>query len=107
MPDGLPLVIVILTATLGLSYGAQSALFAGLFPTNVRYSGSSLAYAFGAILGGGFAPFIATWLVLKTGTGVSVGVYMLAMVAISLVASIMIRPGDMVGLPHGPEAAVR
>lgn len=94
---------LILTATLGLSYGAQSALFAGLFPTNVRYSGSSLAYAFGAILGGGFAPFIATWLVLKTGTGLSVGVYMLAMVAISLIASIMIKPSDMVGLPHGPE----
>lgn len=94
---------LILTATLGLSYGAQSALFAGLFPTNVRYSGSSLAYAFGAILGGGFAPFIATWLVLRTGTGLSVGVYMLAMVAISLVASIMIKPSDMVGLPHGPE----
>jgi len=96
---------LILTATLGLSYGAQSALFAGLFPTNVRYSGSSLAYAFGAILGGGFAPFIATWLVLKTQTGVSVGVYMLVMVAISLVASIMIKPSDMVGLPHGPDVA--
>ncbi len=94
---------LILTATLGLSYGAQSALFAGLFPTNVRYSGSSLAYAFGAILGGGFAPFIATWLVLKTHTGLSVGVYMFVMVAISLVASLMIRPSDMAGLPHGPD----
>ena len=101
-----PLITVatlILTATLGLSYGAQSALFAGLFPTNVRYSGASLAYAFGAILGGGFAPFIATWLVLKTQTGVSVGLYMLAMVAVSLIACTMIKPSDMVGLRHGPD----
>jgi metabolite-proton symporter len=93
---------LILTVTLGLSYGAQSALFASLFPTRVRYSGASLAYAFGAILGGGFAPFIATYLSQRTQSGISVGVYMLVMTAISLVASIMIRPSDMVGLPHGP-----
>jgi metabolite-proton symporter len=93
---------LILTATLGLSYGAQSALFASLFPTRVRYSGASLAYAFGAILGGGFAPFIATYLTQRTQSGISVGVYMLVMVAISLVATIMIKPSDMVGLPHGP-----
>lgn len=98
---------LILTITLGLSYGAQSALFAGLFPTRVRYSGASLAYAFGAILGGGFAPFIATYLVQRTGSGVSVGVYMLVMVAISLTATLMIRPSDMVGLPHGPATTVQ
>ena len=98
---------VILTVTLGLSYGAQSALFASLFPTRVRYSGASLAYAFGAILGGGFAPFIATWLTQRTQSGLSVGIYMLVMVAISLVATVMIRPSDMVGLPHGPASTVR
>lgn len=95
----------ILTITLGLSYGAQSALFVGLFPTNVRYSGASLAYALGAILGGGFAPVIASYLVLHTHTGASVGVYMLVMCAISLVATIMIKPSDMVGLAHGPGVA--
>jgi metabolite-proton symporter len=93
---------LILTITLGLSYGAQSALFASLFPTRVRYSGASLAYAFGAILGGGFAPFIATYLTQRTQSGLSVGVYMLVMVAISLGATLMIKPSDMVGLPHGP-----
>ena len=96
----------ILTVTLGLSYGAQSALFASMFPTRVRYSGASLAYAFGAILGGGFAPFIATYLVQRTGSGMSVAVYMLVMVAISLVATLMIKPSDMVGLPHGPASTL-
>ena len=93
---------LLLTITLGLSYGAQSALFAGLFPTRVRYSGASLAYAFGAILGGGFAPFIATYLTQRTQSGTSVGIYMFVMVAISLVATMMIRRSDMIGLPHGP-----
>ena len=94
---------LVLTVTLGLSYGAQSALFASLFPTKVRYSGASIAYALGAILGGGFAPAIATWLVNRTQTGLSVGIYMFVTVAISLVASIMIRRSDMVGLMHGPD----
>ena len=67
-------------------------------------TGASLAYAFGAILGGGFAPLVATWLVQRTGSGLSVGVYMFVMVAISLTATAMIRKSDMVGLPHGPDA---
>ena len=93
---------IILTITLGLSYGAQSALFAGLFPTNVRYSGASLAYAFGAILGGGFAPVTASYLVLRTHSGISVGVYMTLATAVSLVATVLIKPSDVVGLEHGP-----
>jgi metabolite-proton symporter len=98
---------IVLTMTLGLSYGAQSALFAGLFPTNVRYSGASLAYAIGAILGGGFAPLTATYLVSRTQTGVSVGIYMAVATAISLISTLLIRPSDMVGLTHGPVMSTR
>lgn len=96
---------LLLTVTLGLSYGAQSALFAGLFPTHVRYSGASMAYALGAIVGGGFAPVAASWLVQRTGSGTAVGVYMMLMTAVSLASTIAIRPGDMVGMAHGPGAA--
>jgi metabolite-proton symporter len=97
------LAVAVLTVTKGLSYGAQSALYAGLFPTRVRYSGASLAYALGAILGGGFAPAVATWLVQRTGSGTPVGVYMLAATAVSFVCTLMIRPSDVVGLAHGPD----
>lgn len=89
------LATVVLTITLGLSYGAQSALFADLFPTNVRYSGASLAYAVGAILGGGFAPVIASYLVLRTHSGISVGIYMALTTAISLISTVLIRQGDL------------
>ena len=94
-----------LTASLGFSYGPQSAMFVGLFPTRVRYSGASLAYAIGAILGGGPAPFLATWLVQNTGSAVSVGVYLLVAGLISLLATLAIRPSDMVGIPHGPDVS--
>ena len=39
----------------GLTYGPQSALYAEMFPAQIRLSGASLAYAIGAILGGAFA----------------------------------------------------
>ncbi len=47
---------------LGLMYGPQAAFFTELFSTEVRYSGASLGYQIGAILGGAFAPIIATYL---------------------------------------------
>ena len=45
---------------LGMMYGPQAAFFTELFSTEVRYSGASLGYQTGAILGGAFAPTIAT-----------------------------------------------
>ena len=47
---------------LGFMYGPQAAFFTELFSTEVRYSGASLGYQVGAILGGAFAPTIATFL---------------------------------------------
>jgi MFS family permease len=49
-------------AFLGMMYGPQAAFFAELFSTEVRYSGASLGYQIGAIIGGSFAPTIATLL---------------------------------------------
>jgi hypothetical protein len=43
-----------------LEFAAQAALFAELFPVEVRYSGASLGYQLGAVIGGGFAPIMAT-----------------------------------------------
>jgi MFS family permease len=47
---------------LGFMYGPQAAFFTELFSTEVRYSGASLGYQLGAILGGAFAPTIAVYL---------------------------------------------
>jgi MFS family permease len=75
-----------LTVGLGLSYGPQAALYAELFPAKIRYSGVSVGYALGAILGGAFAPAIAQWIIGTYGRSWSVGIYILILTLISLIA---------------------
>jgi metabolite-proton symporter len=83
--------VIVLTIGLGASYGPQSALFAEMFDARYRYSGASFSYAIGAVLGGGFAPLIATYLQSSTGTSLSVSAYMVGVAVISLLAVIGIR----------------
>ncbi|MEC7918107.1 MAG: MFS transporter, partial [Pseudomonadota bacterium] len=47
---------------LAMMYGPQAAFFTELFSTEVRYSGASLGYQLGAIVGGALAPTIAVTL---------------------------------------------
>ena len=59
--------LIVLAITGGLTflammYGPQAAFFTELFSTEVRYSGASLGYQLGAIIGGAFAPVIAVTL---------------------------------------------
>jgi len=49
-------------------YGAQGAFFAEQFDSRTRYSGASLGYSIGAVLGGGLTPLIAASL-LAAGEG--------------------------------------
>ncbi|MFE3176450.1 MFS transporter [Amycolatopsis sp. NPDC059090] len=78
--------VVVLNIGLGATYGPQSALFSELFESRFRYSGSSFAYAVGAVLGGGFAPLIAASLQSSTGTSLSVSLYMVGVGVLSLLA---------------------
>ena len=45
--------LVVLTIGLGFTYGQQPAMYAELFPSSFRFSGVSVSYAIGSILGGG------------------------------------------------------
>ncbi|MCI9890168.1 MHS family MFS transporter [Micrococcales bacterium 31B] len=47
---------------IGLSalFGPMAAALVEMFPTRVAYSGVSLGYSFGAVFGGGLAPFVAS-----------------------------------------------
>ncbi|MGA6088527.1 MFS transporter [Amycolatopsis sulphurea] len=78
--------VTVLNIGLGATYGPQAALFAELFEPRFRYSGSSFAYAVGAVLGGGFAPLIATALQNATGTSMPVALYMVGVSVLSLLA---------------------
>ncbi|MFE6963909.1 MFS transporter [Agromyces sp. NPDC057679] len=85
----------------GFTYGQQAAYFAELFPASIRYSGVSITYAIGAILGGAFAPMIATWLVQETGTATSVAFYIAGVMVVAFAATLLLR--DRTGIPLGPD----
>ncbi len=68
-------------------YGPLAAYFAELFSTAMRFSGASISYQVASILGGGFAPTIATALLAWTGSYVGVAVYIMAVCLISLVCT--------------------
>lgn len=68
-PNG-PMVIAVLFALVFLAtmvYGPLGALLVELFPVHIRYSGVSVALQFGNGWIGGFAPFIATAVVIASG----------------------------------------
>ncbi len=84
-------------ACIGLAFVSSpvSALLSALFPPNIRFSGISIGFQLGSILGGAFAPLIATWLFATTGTSFSVAAYMcLAGLASLLVIKLTKEPSD-------------
>ncbi|MDP3176059.1 MAG: MFS transporter [Phenylobacterium sp.] len=70
---------------MGFVYGPLGAFLPGLFPARVRYTGASMAFNVGGILGGGLAPIIAQALADRGGL-VPVGVYLAVAALISLTA---------------------
>jgi MFS family permease len=52
---------------MGLTYGPLGTVLAELFPTRVRYTGSSLSFNLAGIFGASLAPYIATWLASNYG----------------------------------------
>jgi MFS family permease len=72
---------------MGFVYGPLGAFLPSLFPTRVRYSGTSIAFNVGGILGGGLAPIIAAALAERGGLE-PVGLYYSGAAAISLIALI-------------------
>ncbi|MBI8988650.1 MFS transporter [Corynebacterium meridianum] len=86
------LAVVILGQLLGATYGPQAALYAEMFPAKVRLSGISIGYAIGSIIGGAFAPMIAQLLLNKTGTSMSIGVYLILISLFSLWGVRMVNP---------------
>ncbi|TFC81767.1 MFS transporter [Cryobacterium cheniae] len=91
--------LVVLASGLGFSYGPQAALYAEMFPAQVRYSGVSIGYAMGAILGGAFAPLIAQLLLDETAWSPSIGIYIMVLATISFVAVSVVK--ETRGVPLG------
>lgn len=90
--------VFVFTLGMGLSYGPQSALYAEMFPAEVRYSGVSIGYALGAILGGAFAPMIAELLLTSFDASWTIGAYIVVACAVSFVAVSMVKETQGVDL---------
>ncbi|MBB6173310.1 metabolite-proton symporter [Nocardiopsis mwathae] len=75
---------------MGLTFGPMGALLPELFPTNVRYSGASIAYNLAGLLGASLAPYAATKLAADVGLW-AVGGYLSAAALITLAALILAR----------------
>jgi metabolite-proton symporter len=73
----------------GFTYGPLASALASLFPTAVRYTGSSLAFNFAGILGASFAPYIASRLAADHGVSF-VGLYLSAAGLVTLIALVLI-----------------
>jgi MFS family permease len=93
--------LVILTVGLGLTYGPQAALYSELFPASIRFSGVSISYAIGAIIGGAFSPLIAQAIFQTTGSTSGITWYLAGMTVVGLIATLLLR--DRTGIPLGPE----
>jgi len=82
--------IFVLTMGLGPSYGPQSALYAEMFPASVRYSGVSIGYAFGSIIGGAFEPMISEMILNATGQSWMIGLYIAGISTVSLIGVLLV-----------------
>jgi metabolite-proton symporter len=75
---------------MGITYAPIGTLISELFPTAVRYTGSSLAFSFAGILGASLAPSIATWLARHYGIQY-VGYYLSASAILTFLGLLSIR----------------
>ncbi|MCU1511171.1 MAG: transporter [Arthrobacter sp.] len=82
------------------------AFFSELFPTEVRYSGTSIAYNLASLIAGSLSPIIALALYRQFGSGYAIGIYLAFMGLVSLVSVLFaketkdIKLSDLDALPR-------
>ncbi len=75
---------------MGLTYGPLGTALAGIFPTAVRYTGSSLAFTLAGILGASLTPYLATTLAKSYGL-YAVGYYLSIAAVVTFAALLAAR----------------
>ena len=76
--------------TMGFVYGPLAELLPTLFAPRVRYTGASIAFNVGGIIGGGFAPAVAQGLV-EAGGVLFVGLYISAAALLTVIGLLSLR----------------
>src|SRR6185295_15937809 len=100
-----PLFLLLNTGSLAAAFAAHAGLAAiesvfvsaslaagaELFATRVRSSGYSIGYNMSVALFGGTAPYIATWLVARTGNEIAPAYYVIAAAVVTLLTVLTMR----------------
>ena len=81
---GAGLAMAIGLSLMGVTYGPLGTVLSELFPTAVRYTGSSLTFNLAGIFGASLAPYAATWLATNYGLQY-VGYYLSASALLTIV----------------------
>lgn len=74
-----------------MCYAGQGAILAEIFPTRMRYSGSSFCYQISSILAGSIAPMIATLLWKTYDSTFPITIYIMSVIALSVFAIYMLQ----------------
>jgi MFS family permease len=73
---------------LSMMYGPLAAFFSEMFTAKLRYSGASLGYQLGALLGGAIAPLMAVYLLEVTGGTAAISVYIIIVSVIAVACTL-------------------
>ena len=87
---GAQLTLVVGLSLMGMTYGPLGTVLSELFPTAVRYTGSSLTFNLAGIFGASLAPYIATYLARNFGLQY-VGLYLSGSAVLTLLGLLMTR----------------
>jgi MFS transporter, MHS family, proline/betaine transporter len=71
--------------------GVLPSLLAEQFPVDTRAIGIAFSYSISVTVFGGFAPFVATWLIAQTGDPLSPSFYLMATALLSVIALIAVQ----------------
>lgn len=86
------LIFVATGALTGVFAGITPAAMSEMFPTSARTTGVSISFGLATAIFGGFAPFVATWLISVTGSPLSPTFYLIATAVISTIT--LLRLGE-------------
>jgi metabolite-proton symporter len=89
-PAGATMTMALGLTLMGFTYGPLGTALSELFPTTVRYTGSSLAFNLAGIFGASLAPYAATWLATTYGLQY-VGYYLVLGAALTFVGLLASR----------------
>jgi MFS family permease len=76
----------LLGVVLGLMVAVQAVIVSAAFRADVRYTGSSLSYQLGAVLGGGLTPLFSATILGITGSWTAIAGYIALLAAVSGIA---------------------